>query len=167
MLAHVVASYEAVPLFSEYAPKVNPQQIKNALIYREEAVRVEKMVAESRLSSDRLFAAIGRVASCRGSERSRFAARLLFDLFCYHRDLRGLETVGAGFDSINLVTDPKMRELSTLNGMLYEFLPPEDQKPAENRVVHHVILKADVRDSSKLTKFADGERHECRLVLQP
>ena len=152
VLSNVVASYEAVPLLAEYAPRVNPQQIKNALISREEAVRVEKVIAESRLHSDRLFAAIGRVASCRGSERNRFAARLLRDLFCYHRDLRGLEAVSAGFDSINLVSDDKVRELSTLNGMLYEFLPPEDQKPAEDRVVHHVILKADVRDSSRLTR---------------
>jgi hypothetical protein len=152
VLAHVVASYEAVPLLAEYAPRVNPQQLKNALIFREEAERVEKIIAESRLYSDRLFAAVGRVASCRGSERSRFAARLLHDLFCYHRDLRGLEAVSAGFDSINLVGDEKVRELSTLNGMLYEFLPPEDQKPAEDRVVHHAILKADVRDSSRLTR---------------
>ena len=152
VLAQVVASYEAVPLLGEYAPRVNPQQIKNALMFREEAERVEKIVAESRLNSDRLFAAIGRVASCRGSERSRFSARLLRDLFCYHRDLRGLEAVSAGFDSINLVSDAKVRELSTLNGMLYEFLPPEDQKPAEDRVVHHVILKADVRDSTRLTR---------------
>lgn len=152
VLSHVVASYEAVPLLAEYAPRVNPQQIKNALIFREEAVRVEKVIAESRLHSDRLFAAIGRVASCRGSERNRFAARLLRDLFCYHRDIRGLEAVSAGFDCINLVSDDKVRELSTLNGMLYEFLPPEDQKPAEDRVVHHVILKADVRDSSRLTR---------------
>jgi hypothetical protein len=152
VLAQVVASYEAVPLLGEYAPRVNPQQIKNALMFREEAERVEKIIAESRLNSDRLFAAIGRVASCRGSERSRFAARLLHDLFCYHRDLRGLEAVSAGFDSINLVSDAKVRELSTLNGMLYEFLPPEDQKPAEDRVVHHVILKADVRDSTRLTR---------------
>jgi hypothetical protein len=36
--------------------------------------------------------------------------------------------------------------------MLYQFLPPEDQKPAEDRVVHHVILKADVRDSTRLTR---------------
>jgi hypothetical protein len=152
VLAHVVASYEAVPLLAEYAPRVNPQQIKNALISREEAARVEKIIAESRLHSDRLFAAVGRVASCRGSERSRFAARLLHDLFCYHRDLRGLEAVTAGFDSINLVSDDKVRELSTLNGMLYEFLPPEDQKAAGDRVIHHVILKADVRDSSRLTR---------------
>jgi hypothetical protein len=151
ILSHVVASYEAVPLLAEYA-RVNPQQIKNALIFREEAERVEKIIAEGRLHSDRLFAAIGRVASCRGSERSRFAARLLHDLFCYHRDLRGLEALSAGFDSINLVSDEKVRELSTLNGMLYEFLPPEDQKPAEDRVLHHVILKADVRDSSRLTR---------------
>ena len=131
---------------------MNPQQIKNALLFREEAERVEKIIAESRLHSDRLFAAIGRVASCRGSERNRFAARVLHDLFCYHRDLRGLEAVSAGFDSINVVSDPKVRELSALNGMLYEFLPPEDQKPAEDRIVHHVILKADVRDSSRLTR---------------
>src|SRR5258707_14778042 len=137
ILSHVVASYEAVPLLAEYAPRVNPQQLKNALIFSEEAERVEKIIAEGRLHSDRLFAAVGRVASCRGSERNRFAARLLHDLFCYHRDLRGLEAVSAGFDSINLVSDDKVRELSTLNGMLYEFLPPEDQRAAENRVAHH------------------------------
>jgi hypothetical protein len=151
ILANVIASYEAVPLLAEYA-RVNPQQLKNALIFREEAERVEKIIAEGRLHPDRLFAAVGRVASCRGSERNRFAARLLHDLFCYHRDLRGLEAVSAGFDSINLVSDDKVRKLSTLNGMLYEFLPPEDQKPAEERVLHHVILKADVRDSSRLTR---------------
>jgi hypothetical protein len=152
VLLHVVASYEAVPLLAEYAPRVNPQQIKNALIFREEAERVENIIAESRLQSDRLFAAIGRVASSRSSERSRFAARLLLDLFRYHRDIRGLEALGAGFDGVNLVGDEKVRKLSALNGMLYEFLPPEDQKPAEDRVVHHVILKADVRDSSRLTR---------------
>ncbi|MGO9864721.1 MAG: hypothetical protein ACLPLR_14005 [Terriglobales bacterium] len=152
VLPLVVASYEAVPLLGEYAPRVNPQQIKNALLFREEAERVEKIIAEGRLQSDRLYAAIGRVASCRSSERSRFAARLLHDLFCYHRDLQGLAALSSGFDSINLVSDDKVRALSTVNGMLYEFLPPEEQKPAEDRVVHHVVLKADVRDSSRLTR---------------
>ena len=151
-LEHVIASYEAVPLLGEYAQRVNPQQLKNALIDRDEAERVERIIAEGKLHAERLFAAIGRVTSCRGSERGRFAARLMRDLFCYHRDLRGLEAVTAGFDSINLVSDGKVRELSALNGMLYEFLPPEDQKPAEDRVLRHVILKADIRDSSRLTR---------------
>jgi hypothetical protein len=152
VLPYVLASYEAVPLLGEYAPRVNPQQVKNALIMREEAERVEKILAEGKLPPDRLFAAAGRVASCRGEDRSRIAARLLRDIFCYHRDLRGLEAVAAGLDSINLVSDDKMRELSALNGILYEFLPPEDQRSSEERVLHHVILKADVRDSCRLTR---------------
>ncbi|MGH7936687.1 MAG: hypothetical protein ACREF8_06730, partial [Chthoniobacterales bacterium] len=152
VLPQIIASYEAVPLLNEYARCVNPQQLKNALINRAEAERVEKIIAEARLSPDRLFAAIDRVDSCRGSERERFAARLLHDLFCYHRDLRSLEVVNSGFDSINLVSDSKTRELSAVNRMLYEFLPPEDQKPAEDKVLHHVVLKADIRDSSRLTR---------------
>ncbi|MGZ5178672.1 MAG: hypothetical protein ACXWCW_31500, partial [Burkholderiales bacterium] len=80
------------------------------------------------------------------------AARFLHDLLRYHRDLRALEAVSTGFDSVNLVSDDKVRELSFLNGMLYEFLPPEDQRPCEDRVLHHVIIKADVRDSSRLTR---------------
>ena len=152
ILQHVVASYEAVPLLADYAPRVNPQQLKHALIHREEAERVERIIEEGRLQSARLKAAIERVSSCRWTERNRFAARVLYDMFCYHRDIRGLETVNAGFDSINLVADGKVRELSALNGILYEFLPAEEQKPAEERVVDHVILKADIRDSSRLTR---------------
>jgi hypothetical protein len=45
-----------------------------------------------------------------------------------------------------------MRELSSMNGTLYEFLLEEEQKPAEAAVSGHVILKADVRDSTKLTR---------------
>jgi hypothetical protein len=152
VLPHVMASYEAVALLGEYAPRVNPQQLKNALISREECSRVEKIIAEGRLSADRLHAAVGRVGSARGADRARIAARLLRDLLCYHRDRRGLEAITSGLDSINLISDDKVRELSSLNGMLYEFLPPEDQKAAEDRVLHHVILKADIRDSSRLTR---------------
>jgi hypothetical protein len=119
LLPHVIASYEAVALLGEYTPRVNPQQLKNALISREECARVEKIISEGKLPADRLHAAIGRVASARNPERTKIAARLLRDLFCYHRDRRGLEAITSGLDSINLIFDDKVRELSTLNGMLY------------------------------------------------
>ena len=45
-----------------------------------------------------------------------------------------------------------MRELSAMNRSLYEYLLPEEQKPAEEKILNHVVLKADVRDSSRLTK---------------
>jgi hypothetical protein len=49
VLSHVVASYEAVPLLAEYAPRVNPQQIKNALISARKPSGSRKSSAESRL----------------------------------------------------------------------------------------------------------------------
>src|SRR4029077_13940745 len=41
VIENVIASYHVVPLLSEYAPRINPQQLKNALVDRAECDRVE------------------------------------------------------------------------------------------------------------------------------
>ena len=149
----VIASYHTVPLLSEYAPRINPQQLKNALISRPECDRVERMIQEhGKLSPNSLYAAVGKVAGCRGAERAKVAARFLQDFSQYHRDLRRLETLNAALDSVNVVSSEKLLELSRMNGTLYEFLLPEEQQPEEERVLRHVVLKADVRDSTRLTR---------------
>jgi hypothetical protein len=149
----VIASYHTVPLLSEYAPRINPQQLKNALISRPECDRVERMIQEhGKLSPSSLYAAVGKVAGCRGAERAKVAARFLQDFSQYHRDLRRLEALNAALDSVNVVSSEKLRELSRMNGTLYEFLLPEEQQPEEDRVLRHVVLKADVRDSTRLTR---------------
>jgi hypothetical protein len=154
VMEHVIASYHTVPLLSEYAPRINPQQLKNALISRPECDRVERMIQEhGKLSPASLYAAVGKVAGCRGAERAKVAARFLQDFSHYHRDLRRLEVLNAALDSINLVGTEKLRELSRMNGTLYEFLlPDEQQQTEEDRVLRHVVLKADVRDSTRLTR---------------
>ncbi len=155
VIEYVIAAYHAVPLLSEYAPRINPQQLKNALISRAECDRVERMIQEhGKLSPSNLYAAVGKVASCRGAERSKLAARFLLDFSQYHRDLRRLETLNATLDSVNLAQSDKVRELSRMNGTLYEFLLPaeQQQQPEEERVLRHVVLKADVRDSTRLTR---------------
>jgi class 3 adenylate cyclase len=151
----VIASYHTVPLLSEYAPRINPQQLKNALISRPECDRVERMIQEhGKLSPNSLYAAVAKVAGCRGAERAKVAARFLQDFSNYHRDLRRLETLNAALDSVNLASTEKLLELSRMNGTLYEFLLPEEQQqqPEDNRVLRHVVLKADVRDSTRLTR---------------
>jgi class 3 adenylate cyclase len=154
VMEHVIASYHTVPLLTEYAPRINPQQLKNALISRPECDRVERMIQEhGKLSPASLYAAVGKVAGCRGAERAKVAARFLQDFSHYHRDLRRLEVLNAALDSVNLVGTEKLRELSRMNGTLYEFLlPDEQQQPEEDRVLRHVVLKADVRDSTRLTR---------------
>jgi len=154
VIENVIASYHAVPLLSEYAPRINPQQLKNSLIDRAECDRVERMIQDhGKLSPNGLYAAVARVASCRGAERAKIAARFLADFFLYHRDLRRLETLNAAFDSVNLIGNERLQELSRVNGTLYEFLIPEEQRGADSeRVLRHVVLKADVRDSTRVTR---------------
>jgi hypothetical protein len=153
VLDYVIASYEATPLLAEYSPRINAQQLKNALISKEERQRVEKLISEhSKTRPDNLFAAVDRVANCRGTDRAKVAGRFLRDFLRYHRDLRRLEALNGAMDSVNLITNDKIRQLSAMNGTLYEYLMPEEQKPAEDKIVRHVILKADIRDSSKLTR---------------
>jgi len=154
VMENVIASYHVVPLLAEYAPRINPQQLKNALIDRAECDRVERMIQESsKVSPNSLYAAVAKVASCRGAERARVAARFLGDFFHYHRDLRRLETLNAALDSVNIVPNERLQELSRVNGTLYEFLLPEEQEETDSdRVLRHVVLKADVRDSTRLTR---------------
>jgi len=153
LMEHIIASYEVVPLLAEYSPRINAQQLKHALISREERDRVEKLIEEhGKLSAGSLYSAMARFAACRGAERTKLAARFLRDFLRYHRDLRRLEALNSALDSGNLMGNSKMRELSAMNSTLYEFLLPEEQKPSEDKVLRHVILKADVRDSSRLTR---------------
>ena len=154
VMENAIASYHVVPLLGEYAPRINPQQLKNALIDRTECDRVERMIQDhGKLSPNSLYAAVAKVASCRGAERAKVAARFLADFFHYHRDLRRLEIVNAALDSVNLVGNERLQELSRVNGTLYEFLLPEEQGETDSdRVLRHVVLKADVRDSTRLTR---------------
>jgi len=153
VMAHVIASYETVPLLPQYCPPINPQQLKNALFSREERKRVETLLEEhGKLSPAGLHAAIKKVEGCRPAEKAKLAGRFFADFTRYHRDLRRMETVMTAMESVNVLGTERFRELSAINNTLYEFLLPEEQKPAEEKIVHHVVLKADIRESTTLTR---------------
>jgi hypothetical protein len=150
---HVIASYEAVPLLAQYSPPINPQQLKNALISKTERSRVESLLQEhGKISPDNLNAAVKKLESWRGGERAKLAARFFADFVRYHRDFRRFETVCAAMDAINVISTERLRELSAINNTLYEFLLPDEQKTGEEKVLRHVILKADIRESTTLTR---------------
>lgn len=153
VMEHVIAAYEVVALLPHYSPPINAQQLKNALVSRSEFKRVEALLQEQgKLSSDQLRASARRVGLCRGAERAKVAARFLRDFMSYHRDLRRLEALNSAMDTVNAITNEKLRELSAVNNTLYEFLLPEEQKPTEDKVARHVVIKADIRDSTTLIR---------------
>lgn len=153
VMESIIAAYEVVPLLPEYSPPINAQQLKNALVSKQERSRVEILLQEhGRISPEDLNAAVKRVANCKGAERAKVAGRFLGDFMRYHRDLRRLEAVNSAMDGINVIQNEKLRQLSAINNTLYELLLPEEQKPLEDKVAHHVVIKADIRDSSTLTR---------------
>ncbi len=153
LLPFVLAAYETVPLLGEYGSRVNPQQLKNALISAAELTRVEALIQDQgRSAAVNLRAAVDRITGYGSNERARICARFLFDLMRYHRDLRRLEALNAAADSVNVIQNERMRELSSVNGLLHEFLLQEEVSKNSESLVRHVILKADVRDSTLLTR---------------
>ena len=153
VIENVLASYEVVPLLSQYSPPINPQQLKNALISRTERKRVETLLEEQgKISPENLNAAVRRIETCKGPERAKLAGRFFADFTRYYRDLRRMEVLLSAIDAVNVITMEKFRELSAINNTLYEFLSAEEHKPSEDKVIHHVILKADIRDSSTVTR---------------
>ena len=154
VIENVVASYEVVPLLAQYSPPINPQQLKNALISRAELKRVETLLEEhGKISPGNLHAAVKKSSGCKPAERAKLAARFFTDFTRYHRDLRRMEAVVSAMDGVNLIGSERFRELSAINNTLYEFLLPEEQRPAEaEKVIHHVVLKADIRESTTLTR---------------
>jgi hypothetical protein len=153
VLNHIIAAYEAAPLLAEYSPVIHPQQLKNGLINHTECSRVERLLEQhSRLSPANFEAALRRFDGYRASDRTKVAGRFLRDFIYYHRDLRSLEALNRALETVHIITNDRLRELSAINRTLYEFLLPQEQKPAQDKVVNHVILKADVRDSTTLTR---------------
>jgi hypothetical protein len=154
LLELVIAAYEVVTLIPEFTPLLDPQQLKYALVFRKERDRVEKLIAEhGKLSRRNFEAAVERVAECGGAQRAKVAARFLRDFMLYHRDCRRLEVLNRALEKVNLIGNEKLRDLSSLNGTLYEFVLGEESRASSDKpVVRHVIIKADVRDSSRLTR---------------
>ncbi|MET0106889.1 MAG: hypothetical protein ABW072_17375 [Sedimenticola sp.] len=52
---------------------------------------------------------------------------------------------------IRLLYNPQDIELSRSNGTLHEFVLREEQQPEKHRIRNHVILKADLRGSTRIT----------------
>jgi hypothetical protein len=148
----IVASYAAAPLLNVYGSQLNPQQIKNGLVDKRERYRIQELMAEHGLDAEPFIEASARVNRASRSEQTKIAGRFLFDLFRFNRDLRRFEVLNAAAESVSLIRNDKLRELSSVNGTLYEFLLDEERDESEQRVVGHVVLKADVRDSTKLTR---------------
>ncbi|HEY6443467.1 MAG TPA: hypothetical protein VIY66_09025 [Candidatus Acidoferrales bacterium] len=155
LLFHVLAGYELRNIASEYCPPIHLQQLKKALVVRDESKRVAQILEKfpARKVSMKKFDQSSR-AIRRRSTQETLAIGLQFaeDLMRLRRDRRNYQQVTAWIERINLVHSERARELSRANKSLYEFLHPDEGRPADDPVINHVVIKADVRGSTGITK---------------
>jgi len=152
---HLIAGYEIRPIAADFCPPVHLQQLRKAVVSKEEAKRVEellKQVSAKRLTMKPIEEVTKKVKRYSREDTQVLVLKFATDFMRLRRDLRDAEHISACMDQINLVTAEKVRELSRMNNRLYECLLREEARPENDQVVSHVIIKADVRGSTKMTQ---------------
>jgi hypothetical protein len=155
VLFHVLAGYELRKIAAEYCPPVHLQQLKKAMVNRDESKRVERILEQfpARKISMRRLEESTRAIRRRSHDEARvIASQFAEDLMRLRRDRRNYQHVASWMERINLVRSERARELSRANKSLYEFLHPDEGRPADDPIINHVVIKADVRGSTGITK---------------
>jgi hypothetical protein len=155
LLVHVLASYQLRNICHDYCPPIHLQQLKKALVSREEFKRVEDILKQfpaRQYSTQRIDELSKKIRKTPREEVRTVVLRFTEDFMRLRRDARNYERLSAAMERVNLVRNERTRELSEMNHSLYEFLLPEEARPVEDRVVSHTIIKADVRGSTKITQ---------------
>jgi hypothetical protein len=155
ILFSILASYELRNLHHDYCPPLHLQQLRKALMSRDDLKRAEDVLKQypaKQFSLKRLEDASRRLHRLTHEEQRALLLRFAEDFMRLRRDLRDHQRLAAAMERVNLIHDDRTRDLSRLNRTLYEFLLPEEDRPAEDHVVSHAVIKADVRGSTKMTQ---------------
>ncbi len=155
VLYHILAGYEIRSIAATYHPPVHLQQLRKAVVSKDELKRVEqvlKQVPAKRLSEKPIEELSRKIRRYSRDELLTHVLRFATDFFRLRRELRDAEHLTACMERVNVIETEQARELSRLNNRLYECVLPEESKTKEDPVVSHVIIKADVRGSTKMTQ---------------
>ena len=155
LIPYILAAYETAKIYQDLCPPINPQQLKEALVDSEARKKVMHMLAEYRLPAGAAGTVERSARTVREAGESEIRAtliRFLRDYMRYQHDLRKFRLFQELLDHIHYPLHARQRELSEINHTLYEFLLPEESKePKKGKVEGHVIMKADIRDSTLIT----------------
>lgn len=155
VLYHVLAGYEIRAIASQYHPPVHLQQLRKAVVSKDELKRVEqvlKQVPAKQLSAKPIEELGRKIRRYSREETQAFVVRFATDFLRLRRELRDAEHLSTCMERVNMVFTEQARDLSRLNNRLYECVLQDEVKPQQDPVVSHVIIKADVRGSTRMTQ---------------
>ena len=154
LMIHILSAYELRGVYSQFCPPLHLQQLKKAVVLKEEQRRVEEVLKHfptRQFPLGKIEDAARRIRRLSREELRAAALRFAGDYMRLRSDLRNAARVNTLLEKISLVENDRTRELSHLNNSLYEFLMPDETRHSEERVTSHVVIKADVRNSTQIT----------------
>ena len=132
LLFHVLASYELRKIYRDYAPPIHLQQLKKAIVSRDEAKRVTAILEQfpaRKISMKKLEEASRAIRRVSHEDSLTIGLQFAEDLMRLRRDRRNYQQVVGWMERINLVRSERSRELSRVNKSLYEFSAPGGRAP--------------------------------------
>jgi hypothetical protein len=153
----ITAFYEMKSVYLEYCPPLAPHQVLQYLIQPKQRKDIARQLSRVKVFYGKSFSLsplkkkIADLKKITIREKKKYLIQFLNDFARYHRDFQNFLLLREAMDSVNLVSEKKIIDLSRENHILYEFLLPDEQTPEGKPIINHVVIKADVRDSTHIT----------------
>lgn len=155
----ILAAHEVKAVYLDYCPPLAPSQVLEYVIDARKRKpifhqldRVKGFYGKT-FSMEPLKKIIRRLKTISPERRQARLIKFLKGFIRFHRDLENFNLLKEGMDKINLVSEEKIINLSRTNHTLYEFLLPQEIVREEKPISNHVIIKADVRGSTEITRL--------------
>jgi class 3 adenylate cyclase len=155
---NVIAAYEMQPVHLDFCPPLVPRQVMQFLISpesrKEITSRLERLEGFYGKPFDLkpLRKTAKRLDRVSHHQKLRCLLRFYRDFSRYHRDLQSFQRLKKTMDRVNLAVDEKIVTLSRANGTLFELILSPQDAGESKPVINHVIVKADVRGSTEITR---------------
>jgi hypothetical protein len=157
LIKRITAGYEMQPLYLDYCPPLVPHQVLEFLTQPRQRRAIVKQFNRLKGFYGKSFSLaplkkkIMHLKQITTQDKKKHLVRFLNGFVRYHRDFQNFTMLKNAMDSISLVTEKKIIDLSRENRLLYEFLLPDEQAHEVKLIINHVIIKADLRNSTVIT----------------
>lgn len=158
LLAKICAAHEAPALFDELRHQVPVRMIYEYLEGDVSRARMKTRLASLKNNLDidatlkRLDTGQTVVRRMSPSMRQQYVVDFMVRFVRLRRDLKLAYLTYRLMNQIRILDEPAHIELARRNRTLHELLVPEEMPPERQDIRNHVILKADLRGSSKITR---------------
>ena len=155
LLVHILASYQLRNICHDYCPPIHLQQLKKALVSREEFKRVEDILKQfpaRQYSTQRIDDLSKKIRKTPREEVRTVVLRFAEDFMRLRRDTRNFERLSAAMERVSLVRNERTRELSEMNTACTSFCCRRKTGPPKTGYFRTPSSKADVRGSTKITQ---------------